>query len=261
MRLNIVSDLHLEFAPMNPRNETGADVLILSGDICVAEYFNKSEASPYFPKAQMFREFFHACANEYDHVLYVMGNHEHYSGKFSETEAILREHLPSGITLLNRGMIRIDDVNFLGTTLWTDILKGNPLAINAVETGMNDYKVIQSPSRYGKLRGMETIREHTMNLRFIDGNTSGRTVVIGHHAPSYHSIHPNFRDSRSQRINPGYYSDLDQFIWDHPQIELWTHGHVHNNADYVIGNTRIFCNPRGYNDENPEFNWHTVVEI
>jgi hypothetical protein len=47
-------------------------------------------------------------------------------------------------------------------------------------------------------------------------------------------------------MNGGYSSDLSQFILDNPQIKLWTHGHTHETFDYVIGETRIFCNPRGY---------------
>ena len=52
-------------------------------------------------------------------------------------------------------------------------------------------------------------------------------------------------------MNGGYSSDLDDFIIDHPQIKLWTHGHTHEDFDYMIGSTRIVCNPRGYiNYEN-----------
>ena len=38
----------------------------------------------------------------------------------------------------------------------------------------------------------------------------------------------------------------DEFILDYPQIKLWTHGHTHEDFDYMIGSTRIVCNPRGY---------------
>lgn len=47
-------------------------------------------------------------------------------------------------------------------------------------------------------------------------------------------------------MNGAYASSLDFFIDDHPQIVLWVHGHTHETFDYEIGNTRIFCNPRGY---------------
>jgi hypothetical protein len=47
-------------------------------------------------------------------------------------------------------------------------------------------------------------------------------------------------------MNGGFYSDLSEFILDHPKIVLWTHGHMHDSFDYMIGGTRVVCNPRGY---------------
>ena len=47
-------------------------------------------------------------------------------------------------------------------------------------------------------------------------------------------------------MNGGYSSDLSEFIMDHPQIKLWTHGHTHEEFDYMMGSTRVLCNPRGY---------------
>ena len=61
-----------------------------------------------------------------------------------------------------------------------------------------------------------------------------------------------FRSSTKPRykndtlVNGAYSSDLSEFILDHPQIKLWTHGHTHDTFDYMIGSTRIVCNPRGY---------------
>jgi hypothetical protein len=47
-------------------------------------------------------------------------------------------------------------------------------------------------------------------------------------------------------MNGGYSSDLEQFILDYPQIKVWTHGHTHDTFDYMIGQCRVICNPRGY---------------
>jgi hypothetical protein len=47
-------------------------------------------------------------------------------------------------------------------------------------------------------------------------------------------------------MNGCYSSDLEAFILDHPEICLWTHGHTHEDFDYMIGTTRVVCNPRGY---------------
>jgi len=50
---------------------------------------------------------------------------------------------------------------------------------------------------------------------------------------------------------------------DHPQIRLWTHGHTHEDFDYMVGSTRIVCNPRGYiNHEERADTWQPkLVEI
>ena len=69
-------------------------------------------------------------------------------------------------------------------------------------------------------------------------------VVVGHHAPSKQSTHPRYKDETV--MNGGYSSNLDQFIIDHPQIKLWTHGHTHEVFDYMVGETRIVCIPRCY---------------
>ena len=37
MKIKLVSDLHLEFADINIKNDEGCDILILSGDIMVAQ--------------------------------------------------------------------------------------------------------------------------------------------------------------------------------------------------------------------------------
>jgi Icc-related predicted phosphoesterase len=78
----------------------------------------------------------------------------------------------------------------------------------------------------------------------IEGKFDQKFVVVGHHAPSKMSTHPRYADEVI--MNGGYSTALDEFIMDHPQIKLWTHGHTHEDFDYMIGSTRIVCNPRGY---------------
>jgi L-ascorbate metabolism protein UlaG (beta-lactamase superfamily) len=66
-------------------------------------------------------------------------------------------------------------------------------------------------------------------------------------------------------MNGAYHSDLSEFILDHPQVVLWTHGHTHHCFDYQIGNCRVVCNPRGYESdgysEETGFNPNLVLEI
>lgn len=71
-----------------------------------------------------------------------------------------------------------------------------------------------------------------------------KVVVVGHHAPSKHSTHPRYK--HETMMNTAYSSDLSNFMLDNPNIKLWTHGHTHEDFDYMVGSTRVFCNPRGY---------------
>jgi len=78
----------------------------------------------------------------------------------------------------------------------------------------------------------------------LEGKHDTKFVVVGHHAPSKLSTHPRYKNE--EIMNGGYSSDLSAFILNNPQIKLWTHGHTHEDFDYMLGSTRIVCNPRGY---------------
>jgi hypothetical protein len=54
------------------------------------------------------------------------------------------------------------------------------------------------------------------------------------------------QDTKMSYTNGAYSTNLDNYILDRRQIRLWTHGHTHEDFDYMIGTTRIVCNPRGY---------------
>jgi len=86
-----------------------------------------------------------------------------------------------------------------------------------------------------------------------------KNVVVTHHLPSAKSSDSRYRDSS---LNPAYYSHLDEWI-EERDIALWVHGHTHVSNDYMIGDTRVVCNPRGYymHDENPNFSPSLVVEV
>lgn len=87
------------------------------------------------------------------------------------------------------------------------------------------------------------IREIVLNVRERQ-DPQARVVVCGHHTPSFQSMSDYY--AGDTLMNGGYHSNLEDFILDHPEIVLWTHGHVHDEFDYMIGTTRVVCNPRGY---------------
>lgn len=265
MKLYLGSDLHLEFGPLTVENKHNADVLVLSGDICVAKDIRNVNPQEQMPaRARLYYDFFQDCSDHFKDVIYVMGNHEHYNGDFPETVKILREFLKdfNNIHILERDVKRIGDVTFIGGTLWTDMNKEDPMTIHAIRDMMNDFRLVTNSTtpvhyrdsdgnfqtRTAKFSPGDAVEEHKKTLQYIqtviEGKFEDKFVVVGHHAPSKLSTKPRYQND--VLMNGGYSSDLSEFILDHPQIKVWTHGHTHDKFDYMIGSTRVVCNPRGY---------------
>jgi predicted phosphodiesterase len=274
MKIAICSDLHLEFKTLELFNDENIDVLILSGDICVAR--DLMEHDPYgiidFGKSSRYHKFFQECSARFPHVIYVAGNHEHYHGDFKTTITDLKERLAylKNLHILDREIFELNDTVFVGGTLWTDMNKEDPLTLHAMTRMMNDFRCVDNSNRQvsfktydanGDFNGFHTrtarfspqdaVEEHKKMLGYIkvvyeDMPAWKQMVVVGHHTPSHQSCHPRYK--ADQVMNGGYHSDLSEFITDRPGIKLWTHGHTHELFDYMVGDTRIVCNPRGYAD-------------
>ena len=271
MKIAIASDIHLEFGDIDITNDAGADVLILSGDICVAadlDMRDRRQTESGFARwrSEMFHEFFERCAANFPHVIYIMGNHEYYHSDFATELGEVRRKLAhlNNLYILEREIKVIDDVTFIGGTLWTDMNNSDALTLYHMRTMMNDFRVIQNSAvpvhfrtqegefktRVAKFSPEDAVTEHVKMKEYIQvvtamlGKNTNKYVVVGHHAPSRRSTHAMY--AHDTIMNGGYSSDLDQFIEDRPQIKLWTHGHTHHVFDYMIGETRVVCNPRGY---------------
>ena len=263
MKVALCSDLHLEFQDINIQNTEGADVLILSGDILVAEdLHNHPEVHPMDPVsipnlgrrqaiALRFRDFIKRCSFQFPHVVVIAGNHEFYHGRWKGTIQHLRDEYSKfpNVYFLEQDFKVIDDVTFIGGTLWTDCNKADPLTLNALSDIMNDFRIIRNDEKaYIKLKPENTVIRHRQTVGYfktiLDDRKESKVVVVGHHAPTFNSVHEKYRND--QLMNGGYASDLSEFILDHPQIVLWTHGHMHDPVDYMVGTTRVVCNPRGY---------------
>lgn len=264
LKLAIASDLHLEICDLNLQNTVGADVLVLAGDIMVAAdlHDHPEPATPYKPeiikilgsrqrKASQYRDFIKRVSFQFPHVVVIGGNHEFYHGKWVQSIQTLRNEYGKypNVHFLENDIVTIEGVTFVGGTLWTDLNRGDPYTVLAIADKMNDYRVIRNDTHgYSKLRPVNTLSRHRKTLDYfrevIDERVDQKIVVVSHMAPSSLSIHEKYKHETV--LNGAYYSDLSEFILDRPQIVAWIHGHVHNDAEYEIGNTKILCHPRGY---------------
>jgi len=258
MKIALGSDFHLEFGDIVlPKLE--ADVLILSGDIMVARPLNDwkpgGHATLYGGKDQghyvRFIDFLKRVSYMYRHVILVAGNHEFYGGVFPDAYDWLAEEASRypNIHFLQNSSVVIDGITFLGATLWTDMNKRDPHTIYAIKNMMNDFRRIKTQE--GAFSPHDAVAEHEKTLEYFTKalEAPGKYVVVTHHAPTALSINAAYANETI--MNGGYHSDLSEFILDHPQIALWTHGHMHDPVTYTMGNTIVACNPRGYSGFDP----------
>jgi Icc-related predicted phosphoesterase len=157
MKIALCSDLHLEFGPIVLKNTEGADVLILSGDICVAADLRDHNDTPHqyghagnsYNKSQKIHDFFKSVTFQFPHVVYVVGNHEHYHYDFKYTISDLKKrlgYLPN-LHILDKETFELDDVTFIGGTLWTDMNNEDPLTLFHIKSRMNDFRCVKNSNR------------------------------------------------------------------------------------------------------------------
>lgn len=267
MKLRVLSDLHIEFHPflipeMDDDRET---VLVLAGDIGVIHRRTELES------------FLRAAAAQFRAVIYVLGNHEYYRGIWPDAIHALRAwDLPNNIHVLERGWVRIDNIVFVGATLWSDFQGGNLQVMQDAEQTLNDFHYIAVTAANGsttdRLSAAQVLNEFRETLTWLDDTLTqfarqgDPVVLVTHHGISRMSIHETYRDNP---LNGAFVSDCSDLI-ERTRPKLVIHGHVHNSFDYRVGgcsaSTRVVVNPRGYTrsddtQENPVFDPGLTIEL
>ena len=108
MKIQVLSDLHLEHGGPVPEHHPEADVIVLAGDLAPYTKGLVAKLSEFWASAP--------------HILYVLGNHEFYGWEIDDARARLADECEeAGIHLLDPGMVRIESTRFIGATLWTDL--------------------------------------------------------------------------------------------------------------------------------------------
>lgn len=254
MKLHILSDLHLGVQGME-HPQTDADIVVLAGDIA-----RPAQAMAW---AQGFGK----------PVLYVPGNHEFYGASHAQVIAELRR-LSQGtqVQLLDNRSVTLAGVRFIGSTLWSDFRifaneEQRQQAMAEAQRFMRDFSRIRMGPEPGDplFTPQDAAALYDANLPWLRQALAqpfdGPTVVITHHAPTLHSIHPRFAGSP---LNAIFVSDAEQLVAA-SGARLWIHGHTHDSFDYQVQGTRVLCNPRGYAkegvNENPLFDPRLVVNV
>jgi len=248
MRLQVFSDLHLEFGPFEPVPQK-ADVVVLAGDIHLGT-----------AGVKWAKKTFRDCP-----VIYVLGNHEFYNhtmpGLIKELQ---QEAKGSNVHVLENNAVEIGGFVFLGCSLWTDFQLG-PNAREAMllaNQEMNDFRLIKKPEDHQVFSAEDSAKRHAASVRWLTrrmgSHDPARTIVVTHHAPSHRSIPPQYA---GDLLSAAFASNLDLMI-KASRIPLWIHGHTHYNVDYKIGSTRIYSNQRGYpHAKAQDFKLEEIIEF
>jgi len=235
MNIHYASDLHLEFPEnrewlrQNPLQGHGG-VLLLAGDVMP------------FGGLQKLREQYVRWGDQYDHVLWVPGNHEYYGGDIAERTGWLDEKLTDNVRLLNNEVWYAPGLRILCTTLWTRI---GPENENRVRQDMNDYHQIHNGHEL--VSPADTTRLHEASLQWLTTELAkphtGTTVVATHHVPTLLHYPPEYK---GDALTEAFAVELHDVI-ERSNATAWIYGHHHRNiASYTIGRTRMLTNQLGY---------------
>jgi len=230
VRVQLLSDIHFEFDDDGGEAfarsvQVAGDVLVLAGDVL-----------PLHARATVTRAFAWFCAR-FQHVVFVPGNHEYYKTSPAQADALLAAcaaTLPN-LHVLNPGLAVIDGQRFVGATMWFPDTPDEP----KYRGYLTDFRLIRDFVPW-------VHDAHAAQLAFLRANVRSGDVVVTHHLPHHNSTPSFFVGSPLNRF---FVADDAADLVAGAGARLWLHGHTHAPCDYVVGNTRVVCNPRGYPHE------------
>ena len=236
MKIQYMSDLHLEFMDnsrfiKNNEFEVKGDILVLAGD----SFYLHDTVVPHY-------RFWNWASKNFRQVLLVPGNHEFYgNGDVTKRGDSWQWMLRENIGYYYNKVVRIDDVDFILTTLWSKIPE---VDMFYVLRGMNDFRqILYSGHRFTP---DDFNLEHEKCLSFlkqaVQQSTAKHIVVVTHHLPTQSVVAEQHKESA---LNGAFATELGDFIAD-GRIDAWIYGHSHTNIDAIIGNTKVVCNQLGY---------------
>ncbi len=238
MRIQLLSDLHLETETYEPQPAEGAELLVLAGDI-------DSTWAAY--------EHFRGWPQP---IVCVAGNHEFDGRELDTAWPALRERCAGlGMTLLERESVVMTGadgrrIRFLGATRWSDFDLFGPTRRDSAMRAAGYFMRLMGATQGGRAYDADAVRADALAARgWLESELNREvecdaTVVITHFAPSMQSADPRYG---AQSGTASFCNADDDLL---PRADLWLHGHLHCVHDYRVehaaGLTRVVCNSRGH---------------
>lgn len=237
MKIQILSDLHfnqhgfLDRTP--PEIHPEADVLVLAGDIVDGRFLTKAPMT--------FKKWYSDIPIP---IIYVLGNHEYdhlqvVDGAVYKYQEWLRSLNPNTY-LLENSSVKIGEVTFFGTTLFTKL---SPLDEARLRSFFYHLPIPLNFNGSWWTEKFRIAKQYLVkSLSRLSPSERATTVVVSHFAPTYKSIHEDYKGNYS---NSFFANDLDGLLKRYP-AKYWIHGHLHSCSRNLVGNTEVIVNPHGY---------------
>ena len=249
MKVNVVSDIHLEFWGGGEEKHLKSiginkDLpLILAGDICT---FREPSGTNRWEAETVFS---YLCEQS-PLVLYVPGNHEYYKAEsIQRVEDRLQEielQNDNFKVLRPREVVLHEGRRFLGGTMWFP----NTPGVNIGAPYINDTYLIKDIFPWA-------FNQNTALREWLSKECKEDDVVVTHHLPTRECQPERFKDNI---ISPYFVSDMSDII-EKNNPATWIFGHTHDPKDFVVGKTRLLCNPIGYPNEIYKNNVYPSLEF
>ena len=245
MKLRYVSDIHLEHMNsiqieycINQLTPISNEVLILAGDIGN-------------PCHQHYKTFLDHVNRNFRKTFLLAGNHEFYKhGRIVDDvntyiHTLLKDF--PNISFLQNSCELFEGVNFIGTTLWSEVT--NPYVT------INDTKLIygMTPKSYQE----QHMKCRAFLTEALQSSSTNQNVILTHHMPSYDLIAPQYRRGSMEEYNQWFATDLNDFIdTNATRIQCWIYGHTHTPSERVLSGVPMLCNPIGYPGEQETVDYY-----
>jgi predicted phosphohydrolase len=248
MKFQIASDIHLEVLEMDTGFhedddetfrfiiEPEAPILVLAGDITSLH-------------AKCTVRFLTWCSQTFEHTFWIMGNHEYYSKIVIPKNTILEHYRrlsPENVHILDNETYALENILFVGTTLWSNIPEEDELEI---QQSINDYRMIYN-AEGRRICAAEVRAEFIKNVQFLEetiaANPEKQIVIISHHAPLKKDT--SFAKYEGDVTNSAYSTDIH--LKNDSNVRYWIYGHTHHNSRIQKGNYTVLSNQMGYFGEH-----------
>jgi hypothetical protein len=243
LRIQLLSDLHLETEDFDPQAHPQADVLVLAGDIDSTWEGLARFAGWSVP------------------VISVAGNHEFDLRELDEAWPALRERCARlGLMLLERDSIVLPApdgrrIRFVGTVRWSDFDVFGPSRLESALRAGRYFQRVMGATQGGAPFDAQAVRREALACRAwlaatLSEPPDGRwdaTVAVTHFAPSLRSVDPRYGNQSS---SASFCNADDDLL---AGAQLWLHGHLHCRHDYTVEHadgrrTRVASQARGLAD-------------